>query len=92
LQLNRRVEGLGFLHHAIAIREHLCDVDPENVDFKIDYSISQFELAQLGDGPEQRYNYVVITLGKLKQENRLASDQVYRLNEAREKLAELRRN
>jgi tetratricopeptide (TPR) repeat protein len=73
------------------IFKRLALADPGNAGWQVDLAISHWKLAENGDDAPRRWAFIVATLRKLKEENRLTPVQVRMLPEAEAQLAKKRR-
>jgi tetratricopeptide (TPR) repeat protein len=83
-------EALKSFRGALAIRERLAQADPSNARWQVDLARSHWKLAENGDDAPRRWAFLVATLQKLKEENRLTPEQEKWLPEAEGKLAKTR--
>jgi tetratricopeptide (TPR) repeat protein len=83
-------EALKWFRDGLAIRDRLAQSDPGNAGWQFDLVASHWKLAANGDDAASRFAFIVATLRKLKEENRLAPAQENWLPEAEAQLAKLR--
>jgi hypothetical protein len=74
----------------LAIAERLAQADPSNAGWQVDLIVSHWRLAANGDDAWRRFAFIVATLRKLKEENRLTPAQESLLPEAEAQLAKTR--
>jgi tetratricopeptide (TPR) repeat protein len=73
-----------------AIAERLAAADPNNVQSQVDLLWAQWRLASNGDDPARRFQFIVASLRRLKDANKLSAEQARWLPIAEQRLAELR--
>jgi tetratricopeptide (TPR) repeat protein len=73
----------------LAIRERLAAADPTNVSMQVNVLVMHWRLAENGDDPSHRWPFIVASLRKLKQDNKLPSEYTRMLPEAEARLAKL---
>jgi len=83
-------EALKSFRDGLAIRDRLAQADPSNAGWQFDLVVSNWKLAAHGDDAAQRFTFIVATLRKLQEENRLTPAQAKWLPEAEARLAEIR--
>jgi tetratricopeptide (TPR) repeat protein len=83
-------EALKALRDGLAIAEQLAQADPSNAGWQFDLIVSHWSLAANGDDAARRFAFIVATLRKLKEENRLTPAQEKWLPKAEARLAEMR--
>ncbi len=82
-------EALKSFRDSHDIFDRLAQADPGNAGWQIDLVVSHWRLADHGDDAAGRFGFIVATLQKLKDENRLTAAQAAWLPEAEEILAKL---
>jgi hypothetical protein len=80
-------EALKTFRDGLGIRERLAQSDPSNARWQFDLVISHWKLAANGDDAARRFAFIVATLRKLKEENRLTPVQESWLPKAEAQLA-----
>jgi tetratricopeptide (TPR) repeat protein len=83
-------EALKSFRDGLAIRDRLAQADPSNAGWRFDLVVSHWKLAVNGDDAPGRFAFIVATLRKLKEENRLTPTQERWLPEAEPQLAKTR--
>jgi hypothetical protein len=83
-------EALKSFRDGLSIAEQLAQADPGNAGWQFDLIVSHWKLAEKGDDAPRRWAFIVATLRRLKEENRLAPVQEKWLPEAEARLAETR--
>jgi len=82
-------KALKSIRDGLAIADRLAKADPGNAGWQFDLVVSHWRLAEHGDDAAGRFSFIVATLQKLKDENRLTVAQAAWLPEAEERLARL---
>ena len=82
-------EALKSFRDGLAIADRLAKADPGNAGWQVDLVVSNWKLAANGDDAARRFTFVVATLRKLKDENRLTPAQEKWLPQAETELAKL---
>jgi tetratricopeptide (TPR) repeat protein len=83
-------DALKSFRDGLAIIDRLAQSDPSNAVWQFDLVTSHWRLAANGDDAPRRWAFIVATLRKLKEENRLAPVQEKWLPEAEAQLARTR--
>jgi hypothetical protein len=83
-------EALKSFRTDLAIAERLAQSDPDNAGWQFDLVVSHWKLAANGDDAPRRFAFIVATLRKLKEENRLTPQQEKWFPEAEGQLEKMR--
>jgi tetratricopeptide (TPR) repeat protein len=83
-------EALKSFRDSLGIRERLAKADATNVGWQVDVLWAHWRLAQNGDDSARRWTLIVVTLRRLKQDNKLTAEQARWLPVAEEELAKLK--
>ena len=75
----------------LAIADRLAKADPNNAGWQVDLVVSNWKLANLRDDAVGRFKFIVATLHKLDEENKLTAEQTKWLPVAEEQLAKLKK-
>src|SRR5262249_35187611 len=82
-------EALKSFRDGLAIRDRLAQADPGNAGWQRDLVVSNWKLAAQGADAARRFAFIISTLRKLKEENRLAPAHARWLPEAEARLAKI---
>lgn len=88
-RLGKSGEALPQLHAALAIFQRLAQSDPGNARWQVDVLNAHWRLAEAGDEPRRRFDMIVSTFRRLRDEQRLLPEHHTRLAEAEERLKKL---
>ena len=72
----QQAEAVDSFRASLAIRERLAAADPDNVRWQFNLVLSNWNLAAIGDDPAARRAFVVTTMRKLRDGNKLGESEI----------------